>query len=69
MADGRQYLLGNALCAADFLATMLMRWSRNMPRTALQFEYLGAYIRRMWRLSSLQSVHQQEGLSDWLVRT
>jgi glutathione S-transferase len=69
MADGRQYLLGNALRAADFLATMLMRWSRNMPQTALQFDHLGAYIRRMWRLASLQSVHQQEGLSDWLVRT
>lgn len=28
------YLVGDRLSTADFLATMLMRWSRNMPRPA-----------------------------------
>jgi glutathione S-transferase len=68
MSDGRRYLIGNGLSAADFLGTMLMRWSRNMPRTALQHDHLGAYIRRMWQVPSLQLVHEREGLTDWLVR-
>src|SRR5215207_7421592 len=47
LADGRPFLLGEAMRAPDFLATMLARWSRNMPRPATDWPHLGAYIARM----------------------
>ena len=34
------YLLGDRFSGADLLATMLMRWSRNMPRPALEWPAL-----------------------------
>lgn len=34
LAANGPYLLGDALTAPDFYLTMLMRWSRNMPRPA-----------------------------------
>jgi glutathione S-transferase len=32
LETGGPYLLGEQLSVADFLTTMLMRWSRNMPK-------------------------------------
>src|SRR5450432_1037578 len=37
------YLLGREFSAADLLLTMLMRWSRNMPRPATAWPTLLAY--------------------------
>lgn len=65
-ADGRRFVLGERLTAVDFLATMLMRWSRNMPKPATQFPQLAAYINRMRAMPSLQAVHAREGLTDWI---
>ena len=65
-ADGRAHLLGERLSAADFLLTMLTRWSRNMPRPATSWPHLGAYVDRMRRLASLREVHAREGLTDWI---
>jgi glutathione S-transferase len=65
-ADGRRYLAGQNLTAADFLATMLMRWSRNMTCNAMRYDHLAAYIRRMWTIPSLLQVHDREGLTDWV---
>ncbi len=61
------YLLGNRLSAVDFLATMLTRWSRNMPKPATQFPHLLPYINQMRSLNSLQEVHAREGLTDWIT--
>jgi glutathione S-transferase len=66
MADGRTYLLGNELSTADFLATMLMRWSRNMPRPATTWKHLAPYIQRMRSRPSFIEVNRREGLTDWL---
>jgi glutathione S-transferase len=66
-ANGRHYLLGNRLSAVDFLATMLTRWSRNMPKPATQFPHLLPYINRMRSLNSLQEVHAREGLTGWIT--
>ena len=52
--------------AADFLATILMRWSRNMPRPATTFPNLAAYIGRMRATPSLRDVHFREKLTDWI---
>ena len=40
------YLLGDTLSVADFYLTMLMRWSRNMPRPATQWPHLAALAQR-----------------------
>jgi glutathione S-transferase len=64
--DGRVFVLGNKLTAADFLATVLMRWSRNMPRPATTFPNLAAYIGRMRAIPSLREVHLREKATDWI---
>jgi glutathione S-transferase len=66
LADGRAYLLGDTLRAADFLLTMLTRWSRNMPRTALDWPHLKAYVERMRAMPSYRETHAREGLEGWL---
>jgi glutathione S-transferase len=64
--DGRTFLLGKNLSAADFLATILLRWSRNMPRPATTYPNLAAYIGRMRAMPSLREVHLREKLMDWI---
>ena len=66
LADGRAFMLGERMTALDFLATMLCRWSRAMPRPATDWPRLGAYVDRMRALPSLQEVHRREGLEDWI---
>ncbi len=66
LADGRPFLLGDTLTTADFLLTMLTRWSRNMDRPATAWPHLGAYVNRMRAMPSLQEVHAREGLTDWI---
>jgi len=66
LADGRPFVVGNRLSAADFLGTMLTRWSRNMPRPAQNWPHIGAYMARMKALPSLREVHAREGLTDWI---
>jgi glutathione S-transferase len=67
LADGRPYLLGDRISAADFLLTMLTRWSRNMPKPATEWPRLGAYIKRMKAMPSLQETHRREGLTEWIA--
>ena len=64
--DGRHYALGDRLTALDFLLTILMRWSRNLPRPATGWPRLKAYADRMRTLPSLREVHAREGLTDWI---
>ncbi len=66
LADGRTYMLGERLTALDFLATMLTRWSRNMPNPATSWPHLKAYVNRMRAMPSLIEVHRREGLTDWI---
>jgi glutathione S-transferase len=65
MADGRTHLLGSPLSTADFLALMLMRWSRNMPRPAATWNNLAPYIHRMRSRPSFVEVNRREGLTEW----
>ncbi|MDB5471008.1 MAG: glutathione S-transferase [Caulobacter sp.] len=66
LADGRPYLLGEAVTTADFLATMLMRWSRNMARPATSWPRLEAYVTRTRARPAFVEVCRREGLTDWL---
>lgn len=65
LADGRTYLVDGRLSTADMLATMTMRWSRNMPRPATTWPNLAPYITRLRALPSFIEVNAREGLTDW----
>ncbi len=65
LADGRSYLLGEAVSAADFLLTMLMRWSRNMPKPATEFPHLAGLAARMKARPSFKVLYAKEGLTEW----
>jgi len=66
LADGREFLLGEELRAPDFLATMLGRWSRNMPKPATSWPNLGAYLDRMRARPGFIEVCAREELSEWV---
>ncbi len=66
LAEGRKYLLGTHMSTADFLLTMVMRWSRNMPKPADTWPELNRFAAQMKALPSFAAVNQREGLSDWL---
>lgn len=66
LSDGRQFLLGDKMTAPDFLATMLTRWSRNMPKPATGWPHVGAYVARMRKRDALKEVHRREGLTEWI---
>lgn len=59
------YLLGAECSAADLMLIMLMRWSRNMPKPATDWEALGQYAARMKARASWKQVCALEALSDW----
>ena len=65
VADGRNWLVGGKLSTADFLAVMLMRWSRNLPCKATSWPHLVRYIQRLRALPSFIELNVREGLSDW----
>ena len=59
------YLLGARLSAADFYLTMLMRWSRGMPRPATDWPHLAALAQRMRARPSFKTLYEREGLTEW----
>lgn len=68
LADGRAHLLGDEFSAVDILATMLARWSRNMPKPADRWPGLRPYLDRLKKRQALRQVHEREGLTDWIDR-
>ena len=65
LAHNGPYLLSDRRSAADFVLTMLMRWSRNMPRPSDSWPALAEHARRMKALPSFVEVYRREGLTDW----
>lgn len=59
------YLLGAEFSGADLLATMLMRWSRNMPRTALEWPGLRRLADLVRARPSWRRLYELEGLTEW----
>ena len=59
------YLLGAEFSAADLLLIMYMRWSRNMPRTALEWPALKRFATLVRARQSWQRLCDIEQLSDW----
>jgi glutathione S-transferase len=60
------YLVGAQPTAADFLLTMLMRWSRNMPKTATAWPALAKLATAMKSRPSFAQLYAREGITDWL---
>jgi glutathione S-transferase len=50
----------------DLQLTMLMRWSRNMPKPATAWPNIAHYLREMRTFATLHAVHAREGLTDWI---
>ena len=65
LAD-RAFLVGDRFSTVDLLATILCRWTRNMPRPATAWPNLGGYLDRMRQRPALREVHVREGLTDWI---
>lgn len=64
-AGDQPYLFGARAGAADFLAAMLLRWSRNMPKPANQWPTLAEYVVRMAELPSYHELCEREGIAPW----
>lgn len=65
LAEHGPYLLGERLTAADFYLTMLMRWSRNMPKPATEWPHLAALAARLKARPSFARLYEREGLTEW----
>lgn len=65
LTDGRAYFVDGKLGTVDFLALVLMRWTRAMPRPATTWPHLSRYIVRMRELPSFVELNAREGLVDW----
>ncbi len=59
------WMCGGSISALDFLATMLMRWSRNMPRPATNWPAIANYAARMKSRPSFRELYSREGLTEW----
>ena len=59
------YLLGAEFSGADLLATMYMRWSRNMPHPALEWPALRRLAERVRARPSWRRLYELEDLHEW----
>ena len=58
-------MCGEGLSAVDFFATMLMRWSRKMPRPATSWPAIASYVARMKSRPTFRELYAREGLTEW----
>ena len=65
LAENGPWLLGDELSAADFHLTMLMRWSRNMPKPATEWPNLATLAQRMKARPSFKKLYEVEQLTEW----
>jgi glutathione S-transferase len=59
------YMLGASFFGVDLLATMYMRWSRNMPRPALEWPALKGLADLVRARPSWARMYEAEGLTEW----
>lgn len=60
------FVLGERLSTADFFLTMLMRWSRAMPKPATEWPALAALAARLKSRPSWRELNSREGLTEWV---
>ena len=59
------YVTGADFSVADIFATMLMRWSRNMPKPATSWPALAELAARVKARPSWRQLYAIEGLTEW----
>lgn len=59
------FLLGDAPTTPDLFLTMLMRWSRNMPRSPLDWPQLRALAAATTARPAFAALYAREGLVEW----
>ena len=59
------YLLGEEFSGVDLQATMLMRWSRRMPKPATDWPALRALADLVRERRSWKRLYELEGLDEW----
>jgi len=59
------YMLGVQFSGVDLLATMYMRWSRNMPRPATDWPALKRLADLVRARPSWKRLYEVEGLTEW----
>jgi glutathione S-transferase len=59
------YILGTNFSGVDLLLTMLMRWSRNMPRPATEWPSLKRLADLVRARPSWKHLYELEGLTEW----
>jgi glutathione S-transferase len=65
LAAAGPYLVGRQFSGADLYLTMLMRWSRKMPRPAIEWPALRALADRVRERRSWKKLYELEGLTEW----
>lgn len=65
LAHAGPYLCGAQYSMADMLGTMLMRWSRNMPRPATEWPHCRALAERVRARPAWRRLYEVEGLTEW----
>ncbi|MEO7431425.1 MAG: glutathione S-transferase family protein [Dokdonella sp.] len=65
LAVNGPWMLGGDFSMVDLYATMLMRWSRNMPRSAIEWPALAALAQRVKARPSWTTLYRIEGLTEW----
>lgn len=59
------FLLGASPTTPDLFLTMLMRWSRNMPRSPLEWPRLRALAEATTARPAFAALYAREGLQEW----
>ncbi len=62
----RDYVVGDRFTTVDLLATILCRWTRNMPKPATAWPNLKRYLDKIRQRPALREAHVREGLTDWI---
>lgn len=66
LAANGPWVTGASLSATDYMAAMLARWSRNMPRQATEWPAIGRLVKSMKARPSFSELNRREGLTEWL---
>ena len=59
------WITGAKLSAVDFMAAMLARWSRDMPRPATEWPAIARFVKAMQSRPSFAELNRTEGLTEW----
>ena len=65
LTAGGPYVIGREFSGADLYLTMLMRWSRKMPKPATEWRALRALADRVRARPSWRKLYELEGLTEW----